>query len=199
MNILRFDTVYPFGSNCYMLESCGEAAIIDPSAPYDSIISKLSYKDVSFKYIILTHAHFDHMLCIDDWVKCTGATVITGVGEGSALSDATRNCYKIFGKIDRGYYGEYVEVGEGDVLTIGDETVSIISTPGHTIGSITLCTQDAIFVGDCIFSKNSYGRTDLPGGNYTDLIHSISKILSFPPETDVYPGHGPKTKIIHIK
>ena len=91
---------HPFASNTYIISSNGEAAIIDPSVPFDN-----DYIDGKVKYIFLTHAHFDHMLEIDDWVEKTGATVLVGSNDIPALSDSNINCYRLFSGVDKGYYG----------------------------------------------------------------------------------------------
>jgi glyoxylase-like metal-dependent hydrolase (beta-lactamase superfamily II) len=86
-------------------------------------------------------------------------------------------------------------VEEGDVLTIGDEEIQVLATPGHTFGGVTFVTSVGVFPGDSLFA-GSIGRTDLPGGDYNTLIRSIKeRILVLPDETPVYPGHGPSTTV----
>ena len=86
---------------------------------------------------------------------------------------------------------------DGDRLTVGDEEVYVIQVPGHSPGSIVLYAPESGFIisGDVLF-KQSIGRTDLPGGNYNQLINAITKkLMSLPEETLVYPGHGQETTI----
>lgn len=189
MQVLTFVPRDYFGSNTYVLISDSEAAVIDPSVEYDKIKSELGDK-VKVKYIILTHAHFDHMLKIDSWVNNTDAEVIVGRGDRLGLTDGNLNCYRTFFGDDKGYYGAYTTVSEGDTLQIGSTVLSVIETPGHTQGSISLFSGDCLFVGDLLFAGGGIGRTDLPGGDYVKLAMSIRKILKLPVGTMIYSGHG---------
>ena len=198
MQIYAF-TPTGFGANTYVISSGNFAAVVDPSVSYEVVASKLKECLPTFKYIILTHAHFDHMLQIDDWVENTDAEVLVGAGDGVALSDSYLNCYRMFFGVERGYFGKYREVFDGELITVGDESIRILSTPGHTVGSITLVCSDFAIVGDTVFAGYSVGRTDLPGGDYNSLIKSIKKIAELDEELVVYSGHGGKTNISEIK
>lgn len=198
MEVSVFTPSEAFGSNTYVIENSGVAAVIDPSVSYDEVIAHFETPP-DFKYIIITHVHFDHMLEIDDWVKKTDADVIVGKEDAPAFRDSRINCFKLFFDINKTYDGSYVTVEEGDKLSLGDLNIDIISTPGHTKGSVSLVTSDSIFVGDVIFSKYSVGRCDLPGGDYPTLLGSIKRILSYPDYIKVYPGHGNSTTVYNIK
>ena len=178
-------TTYGFASNTYVISSCGECAVIDPTVPYDP--EKFLLK---VKYIFLTHVHFDHMLEIDSWTNAEGAEVVVSYKEKDALSDSYRNCYKIFASQDRGYYGKASVMREGDVFTVGDTKLTVMECPGHTVGSVTLITDGVAFVGDTVFAGGGYGRWDLPSGDYAALKASIRRIADLPEDTLLYPGHG---------
>jgi glyoxylase-like metal-dependent hydrolase (beta-lactamase superfamily II) len=77
--------------------------------------------------------------------------------------------------------------------------MKVISTPGHTRGSISLLFEDKIFCGDTVFAEGGVGRTDLPGGDSKMLVQSIKKLLQFPEKTRLYPGHGPETTVGEVK
>ena len=86
---------------------------------------------------------------------------------------------------------------DGDVLTLGDEAIEVIATPGHSLGGLVYYIPNikTAFVGDTIFQR-SIGRTDLPGGNFGELIESIkTKVFKLPHETVLIPGHGPSTTV----
>jgi len=189
MQVLTFVPRDYFGSNTYVLISDSEAAVIDPSVEYDKVKNALG-DNITVKYIILTHAHFDHMLEIDSWVNNTDAKVIVGRADRLGLTDSNLNCYKTFLGVDKGYYGPYTTVSEGDTVKIGSDVLSVIETPGHTQGSISLYSENCLFVGDLIFAGGGIGRTDLPGSDYVSLAMSIRKISKLPVGTMIYSGHG---------
>ena len=190
MNIISF-IPKTFASNCYVLHTDGVGVVIDPSIPYNDFLSRGGKSGaIQIKYIIITHSHFDHFLCIEDWIKNTNATVLVGVDDGPALSDPYLNCYKLFMNSCLSYNGEYKALQDGENIMVGEETITVISTPGHTKGAIAIITDDSAFVGDTVFAQGGIGRTDLPGGNYSMLMASIEKIRLLPKGMVIYPGHG---------
>lgn len=199
MRVFTFSPRDYFGSNMYIIESDGFGAVIDPSFNYSEIEDFIKNNNIAIKYIILTHAHFDHILELDAYKEHTSAEVVLGREEVPALHDSNINCYKLFFNKDKTYTGTYTTVKDGDLLELGKSQVRIIETPGHTAGSISLFIDGNLFVGDTVFAGNSIGRTDLPGGDIHKLYISIDKISSFPTETVIYSGHGPKTTVKEIK
>ena len=183
-NVLTPKSPHGFAANTYLFVSDTEAAVIDPTVPYDT-----SAYPEKIKYVILTHAHFDHILEIDSWAA-SGAEVIISAKEQGALADSYRNCYKVFFGKDIGYFGPSRAVSEGEVLTVGDAALTVLECPGHTSGSISLVGDGIAFVGDTVFEGGGYGRWDLPTGDYRTLLKSIEKISSLPEETILYAGHG---------
>ena len=195
MQVFTFAPKDCFGSNMYILTSNHDAAIIDPSVEFDDLRCVFNIEEFFVRYIILTHAHFDHMLAIESWVNNTSAQVVVGAQDAQSLNNPYLNCYKIFVGEDKGYSGDYISVSEGDKLVLGNADLKIIETPGHSIGSVSIAVRDKIFVGDVIFADGAVGRTDLPGGNYRLLIDSIKKISLFPKDTLIYSGHGRTHKV----
>ena len=100
---------------------------------------------------------------------------------------------------NEGYFGESTAVSEGDVLTLGEDRITVFEAAGHTSGSILLLFGNNLFVGDTVFADGGVGRTDLPSGNTETLFRSIEKIKKFPETLTVYPGHGRKTTVKEIK
>ena len=186
-------------SNCYVLISGNEGAVIDPSISYNSVMSGLANKEFKFKYIIITHAHFDHFFELESWQEITGATVLVGAKDGYALGDGELNGYLSFLGINGGYGGPFKTLSGGDSVTLGTEALKIIHTPGHSPGGITLVCDGAVFVGDTVFADGAVGRTDLHGGNRQELFDSIRKILTLEDSLTVYSGHGRSTTISEIK
>lgn len=195
MNVYTLNKTYSLGSNSYLLEADGEYAVIDPSTNPDS----LSFDFNALKYVILTHTHFDHMLFIDEWLRKSGAELIVGQNDELGLADSEFNCCKQFLRREKSYKGPFSTVGDCDRLPLGNEYIEVIKTAGHTRGSISLMVNNSLFVGDAVFSGGSYGRCDLPGGDYKTLMKSISRLLTFPDTFKVYPGHGPATTILDLK
>ncbi len=185
---------HSFSANSYLISSCGEYAIIDPTAPYDSALVH-----GKVKYILLTHAHFDHILEIDSWAQGTGAAVITSEAEAGALSDPMRNCYKLYNGSDCGYFGPSTSLDHLGTITLGDCEITLFCCPGHTIGSATYLCDGCAFVGDTIFENGGYGRFDLPTGDFYMLRDSIQKLMTLPDDTVVYPGHSGSTTIRQYK
>ena len=194
LKIKSVKSSHPFSSNCYLISSKGEYAVIDPSAAFDENLIK-----GRLKYILLTHAHFDHILEIDGWKNATDAEVIISAEDARALPDPMVNCFKIYDATDRGYFGACRHISDGETLELGDSKISYISLPGHTIGSGAYLCDNSIFVGDTIFEGGSYGRSDLPTGNSVMLFDSIKRLMSLEDETIVYSGHGSSFSIEEYK
>ena len=188
IHIRLLHSPHPFASNCYLINSGEEYAIIDPTTPFDP-----SLYTGKLRYILLTHAHFDHILDINDWVENTGAPVFLSSEEVVALSDPMRNCYKLYNGTDNGYFGIATGLNDGDVLEFGDTQIKIIHCPGHTAGCATYLCDGNAFVGDTVFAGGGYGRFDLPSGNFVLLKDSINKLISLPDDTIFFPGHGEST------
>ena len=195
LNIRNLRPVAPYGSNCYLLLSAGEYVVIDPSADYSDAIKAHPEIEGKVKYVLLTHAHFDHMLAINSWAdKCE--TVYVGDADSPALSDAAKNCYLGFLGIDDGYYGPYQRLKDGDDIRLGDEVIKVIACPGHTPGGVSYKIGNDIFCGDTAFAGGGYGRCDLPGGDIDVLEKTLIKLITqLPGESVFYPGHGASTTL----
>ena len=194
MDIKMLRSPHPFASNCYLVSSGGEAAVVDPTCPYSPHIT-----EDKIRYILLTHAHFDHILEVESWALGSGAEVVILDAERGALSDPIRNCFKLYNGTDNGYFGEAREVCDGDTLTLGDKQLKVIACPGHTVGSCAYLIDKVLFVGDTVFEGGGFGRYDLPTGNLVMLRESIRRILALPDDTVLYPGHGGITTIKEYK
>ncbi len=184
----------PYSSNTYLLTSSGESAVIDPSSAFDpSCVTGL------LKYIILTHGHYDHMINIDEWAEKTDARVLISSHDKDKLSDPALNCASLFAVYDGRYSGEVSCVADGDIIELSDERIQVISTPGHTPGSVSLLCGDKIFVGDTIFAGGGYGKCCFPGGDFSEIKKSIFRLTELADHIKVCPGHGPETTIGEYK
>jgi len=194
LKIQLLDSPHPFAANTYLIELDGDVAVIDPTVPYNS-----QAHGKTIKYILLTHAHFDHILEIASWAKNTDATVIATEECAAALPDPMRNCYKLYNGTDNGYFGSVQSVSDGENIPFGNQCIKVIKTPGHTAGSAIFIIDGATFVGDTVFEHGGYGRFDLPTGSLVMLRDSISKVMQLDEQTVLYPGHGGSTTVRQYK
>ncbi len=182
------------GANCYTVGDAGKAAVIDPCAPAKEITSVLEKLGMELECIILTHAHVDHILSMDELKSVTGAKVMAHEEDAELLSDPRLNGSMLFG-LKNTFPQPDVFLKDGDTVEIGSLTMKVIHTPGHTPGSICLLAEDAVFTGDTLFNL-AVGRTDLGCGSEEDLRKSLKeKLMALDDAIRVYPGHGTSTSI----
>jgi hydroxyacylglutathione hydrolase len=151
--------------------------------------------NLSIKYILNTHAHFDHVLANGPLVEATGATLALHPLDLPLLRQSGGASF--FGLTAPTSPDPDLELAEGDIISFGTHHLQVLFTPGHTPGHVSFYEAQAniIFDGDVLFA-GGIGRTDLPGGNYDTLINSINeKLMVLPDETTVCSGHGPVTTI----
>ena len=194
--IIKNIVVGPLEVNCYILgcEDTKEAAIIDPGDNADEIISNIEKEGLKPKFIINTHAHFDHIggvKSIQDHFKIDFCLH----KEDSFLVENASEQATAFGLKPIAKPVVNKNVTNGEKVNLGNKSITVIHTPGHSPGGVCYYSDNNVFVGDTLFA-GSIGRTDLPGGSYDTLINSIKENL-FPlgDSTIVYPGHGPSTTI----
>ncbi len=175
--------VGPIGTNCYLLEDekAHVAAVIDPGDEAGRILHVIKDDGVDVKYILLTHGHYDHTTAVPELHQALPQAEIyihkaDANGAGSRL-------FPLAGQIpDLKFYDE------GDALTLGELTIQVLHTPGHSKGSVTLKVGDVLFCGDTLFA-GSCGRTDLAGGSYDEIMASLKKLGELPGDYHVCPGH----------
>ena len=175
-------------SNCYLVVSGNDAAIIDPSVPLDRFAD---IGEMNITKVLLTHGHFDHILCLGDYVS-VGAEVYISPSDAPMLKNGALNASVLFGLQDISFNVSAKFVSDGDTLKIGEESVKVISTPGHTEGSVCYQIGDALFTGDTLFCGN-IGRCDLPGGSFTKMKASLKKLAALQGDFKVDPGHDALT------
>ena len=188
--------VGPLQSNSYLVvdERSRQAAVIDPGMESESVLEAVRHEGLRVESVIITHGHFDHVFSSAAFKAETGAQVIMHPDDVPLLLEMPETA-RLFGfkappppQPDR-------LVREGDVIKVGELALRVLETPGHTPGGISLCLDNAVFVGDTLFA-GSVGRTDLRGGSLDALLRSIrTRLLTLPDWTVVYPGHGAATSI----
>ncbi len=184
------------GTNCYLLipEEGKEAVVVDPGADAEVILEKLQARGVHCGKIILTHAHFDHIMALEELRKATGASVYLHRADAAMLTDNDANCMNRFAAQPVVCRPADVLLEDGDRIRAGGEELIVMHTPGHTPGSVCYVAGREIFCGDTIFRGN-IGRYDLPGGDYHQLIASLGKLAALEGDYRLCPGHGMSTML----
>jgi glyoxylase-like metal-dependent hydrolase (beta-lactamase superfamily II) len=182
--------------NCYLLgcRDTREAAIIDPGGDSELIIDKVAERQAIVKMILLTHGHFDHIGALDKIRKEYRCPVLIHSADANALTNPMINLSALTGN---GIVSSEAEqlLKDGDRIQLGKLTLEVLHTPGHTRGGVCFKYDGLLFCGDTLFNSG-IGRTDLPGGNITQLEQSIrEKLFALPDDTLVLPGHGEPTSI----
>ncbi|NBD35445.1 MAG: MBL fold metallo-hydrolase [Chloroflexi bacterium] len=184
-------------SNCCLVydKTTRDGAIVDPGGDTAPLMKEIEERGIEVRYIINTHGHFDH-------VAANGA--LQSLDAPLALHPADRDLLAEGGGaswFDLAYVpspAPDIDLHDGQVLTVGELHLHVVHTPGHTPGSICLYIPEdgALITGDTLFA-GSVGRTDLPQGNPRALTESLKKLLAldYPPETKIYPGHGPTSTL----
>ena len=186
----------PLEVNCYIIgcEKTAKAAVVDPGGDADKIMALLGTLGLDLQFVVNTHGHFDHIGANRSLVEATGAQLLIHKADSPLLHQAKAHA-AMFGLSTESSTEPARELLDGDVIQLGDLSIRTIHTPGHSPGGICLYVEDCLFVGDTLFA-GSIGRTDLPGGDYQQLISSIvDRLMPLPDQTRVFPGHGPATTI----
>lgn len=179
----------------------GEALIIDPAADTGDIFDEANKHNLTIKYIVNTHGHVDHIMGNREMKQRTGAQIIIHEGDADMLTNTPPMLLGMFGA--KNSPPPDITVREGDKITVGNVSLTVIHTPGHTPGGIALHTDGIVFTGDTLFVE-AVGRTDFPGSSWPLMLSSIQeKLFRLPDETKVLPGHNygrtPTSTIGHEK
>jgi len=190
-------TVGQVQTNCYIAgcETTHEGVVIDPGDEAERILAEVKKMGLTIKYILNTHAHFDHIMANGPMVKATGAPLAIHPLELPLLHQ--KGGAAMFGLSAPASPEPDMLLAEGDTISFGQYNFQVLFTPGHTVGHVSFYepTAGVIFDGDVLFAQG-IGRTDFPGGNHKTLLTSIyEKLMVLPDETVVYSGHGPVTTI----
>jgi len=189
----------PLQCNCSILgcEKTGEAIVIDPGDEAPRILAALEKHGLKAKYILHTHAHFDHLGATQGvYERCKSEVCLHP--EDMFLYDNVAMQCALFGFAPKPVPTVTNHLKQGDVIRFGEHKIDVLHTPGHTPGSLSFHLQadtPLIFTGDTLFQQ-SIGRTDLWGGDYNLILKSIQeKLLQFNDDAIVHPGHGPSSTI----
>lgn len=205
MHVLRVVswTVPPFDNRCYVvMDDRGDAIVIDPSMGERTVIDGVRERGVRVVEILNTHGHWDHIYANAAVKEATRARLAIhrldeyrlDAKRRPSLTPESRALLGGLGDIPQASVDDLIE--EGPLHYLADAEIVALHTPGHTEGSTCfhLPRERMLFVGDVLFQAG-VGRVDLPGGDAGQMERSLARIAELPPETTVYPGHGPATTI----
>lgn len=185
-----------YAANCYIVycKDTKEALVIDPGGEGEEILKRINDLKIDVKYIILTHGHGDHIGGVLEIKNGTNAPVLIHSEDEDYLKDSVKNLSSMM-SMNKVEISPDKLLKDGDKLKLGEYDIDIIHTPGHTPGGISIKIGNNLFTGDTLFA-GSIGRTDFEGGSYEAIISSIKdKLVKYPDETEVFPGHGPSSTI----
>jgi len=194
--------VGPLATNCHLAidEKTSEAIIIDPADDYEVIVARINDLELTPVAIIATHGHFDHLVAVNELKLAYKVPFYLTRKDESMLSWMRKSSIYFTGndcgpapKIDK-----YLK--EKDKINFGESTLSVINSPGHSPGGISLYCKEGkvLFTGDTVFADGAVGRTDLPYSSLDDLKKSIKVLLKLPKGTRVLSGHGRETSVEEI-
>jgi glyoxylase-like metal-dependent hydrolase (beta-lactamase superfamily II) len=188
-----------FQENCWVVGSRqrGEACVIDPGDEPEEILALARDMGVRITRVVASHAHLDHIMAARDIVEATGAPFLLHQADLPIADNLPQSA--------RAWMGREVPPApppdafpvDGDDLEVAGVTLTVLHTPGHTPGSVSLYAREArlLFSGDTLF-RESIGRVDLPGGDFQQIANSIAqRLYALPDDTRVLPGHMQETTI----
>ena len=184
--------VGPIMTNCYLLsdETAGVCALIDPGDEADRVLDMVSRSGCALQYILLTHGHFDHTTAVRPILERYPDLPVY-INEKDVVDGRQGDMELVFSRLpehNQRYYHD------GDTLTLGSLTITVLETPGHSKGSVCLVVGDVIFSGDTLF-RCSCGRTDFAGGDWREMLRSLGRLGNLPGPYQVYPGHDQPTTL----
>jgi hydroxyacylglutathione hydrolase len=188
-------TVGAFQENSYLVvdESSRRAVIVDPGGEGQRLVGEIERSKATLDAIWITHAHVDHVGAIASVKERWNVPVYLHPNDRRLFEAAGRQA-EVYGVPFEEPPAPDREFADGQRLSVGSVEMSVMHAPGHSPGHVVIHGNGIALVGDCLFA-GSIGRTDLPMSNPQQLADSLKKIAALPPETVVYPGHGPETTI----
>ena len=185
----------PLQTNCYLVRADGAAsagAVVDPGGEASELRVQLGRLGTTCAAILITHGHFDHVGGVADLAEATGAPVYMPEGERDRLERYSE--FAPAGMPGRPHTPDHLLKG-GETIDVAGLAFDCVSIPGHSPAHIAFQVEGHLFSGDLLFA-GSVGRVDLPGGDWDTLLDSVRVLADrYPPETIVYPGHGPQTTL----
>ncbi len=182
-----------YQTNCYIVwgGNGAECAVIDPGYDASRVLQKAAELGLAVDAILLTHGHFDHVGAVEELVRQTGCSLWMCEGDWSQFPNPVNAYFYPLANCD---FTEVHFCEQDEIIRAGGLRFDVLSTPGHTWGSVCYRCENALFTGDTLFA-GSCGRTDLPGGDGKTLRESLERLKALDADYTVYPGHGPATTL----
>jgi hydroxyacylglutathione hydrolase len=194
--VSRRITLGPFETNAYVVTCVAtrDTAVIDVGFDADSVAERLIAEGLRVRLLLNTHAHYDHIAGMRELQERVGGEYWLHPDD-RFLAAAVATQGAAFGLPPARAPETTHDLADGQTLPLGEESLAVIHTPGHSPGSVTFHWNDLLWVGDLLFA-GSVGRTDLPGGSFDVLRHSVrARLFRLGDAMRVLPGHGPETTI----
>ncbi len=213
--VLRRIVVGPLATNCWAVHAVGsrQALLFDPGAEPGRILAAVA--DLTVTGIVLTHAHFDHVLALPHVADALGAPVLASPADapvwpheratlaaaghwdaGTATAALTAAGHRLRPEPGERLWDGHIDgaLFDGQVLHAGPLPVSVLHTPGHTPGGISLALPGHLLTGDTLFPGGP-GLTGWPLSDFPTVMRSVRRLLTAPPDTALHPGHGPDSTV----
>jgi hydroxyacylglutathione hydrolase len=192
---------FPMGAlwtNAYLIwDGEGVALLVDPGGDPSEALDFAEEKGLRIEWVLLTHGHGDHIGGLEEARRRSAMGVAVHRADASMLTSPEENLSRWMGEPIRSAAAEKL-LEDGDTFSVGQMSIRVIHTPGHTEGSSCFLVSDegseVLLSGDTLFAR-SVGRTDLPGGNERELKASLVKLAALDDRLPVLPGHGPETSL----
>jgi glyoxylase-like metal-dependent hydrolase (beta-lactamase superfamily II) len=187
--------VGPLQANCYLVwDEAKAACAVDPGGEPERLARLVQARGLRLEAILVTHGHFDHVEGVKGLAEATGAQVYCS-GQVRPVLSGSQGCSATGYPVPSVGEPAIEVVEDGTTVTVGDMTVTVIATPGHTPGDVTYEIGGGLFCGDLLF-RRSVGRTDFSGGDFAQLLGSLARLMKlYPGDTPVYPGHMDSTTL----
>ncbi len=197
--MVRGIVVGVFQENCWVIGSrrTREGIVIDPGDEPERILALAKDLGLTIKLIVNSHGHVDHVLAAPEVRRATGAPFLLHPGDNAIARSAPQSAARWLGYTPEQPPEPDAPLADGDTVEVEGLRLTVMHTPGHTPGSVCFYTDGLLFSGDTLF-RGSIGRTDLPGGDFRQIMSSIvGRLLQLPDDTIVLPGHMQETRIGH--
>lgn len=190
-------TDYSFGSNCYLVinDAGDEAVLIDAGMDSAEVLKKLEEAGANLVAILLTHGHPDHILGLKGLVDATGVPCYMHEDDVLMVRNVPPMFLRMLGLAELELPDEFLPLEDGQTLELAGLEFKVLTTPGHSEGSVCFLSDGVLFSGDLLF-HGSIGRTDFPGGSFEMLARMVKeKVFTLPSDTRVLPGHMDPTVV----
>ena len=195
--LVKYSSFGNMDNNCYLIvdEKTNKSALVDCTEYSEKMINLIG--DTELEYILLTHGHCDHIAGAKQIKEKYNAKIVISSPDEPMLHSGRLSLAVFIGGEQNDADADVI-VKDNDKIILGDTEISVISTPGHTKGSVCYLVENSLFSGDTLFYC-SCGRTDFPGGSSKEMLESLKRLSKLDPDLKVYPGHDRATTIAFEK